>query len=171
MANTLDLRQYQQEILSRMGAVARGGNKGQSRLGVLIGTEQVLVDMSQIAEVLPLPEIFPVPLTKSWFMGVANIRGNLYGISDLHYFFHGSTAVKTPDKRVLLVNPDIATNVGLVVDRLLGLRDISGMKQKKSKKSGIEACFPAQYQDQTGGVWKLLDCVAIANSREFVQLA
>lgn len=171
MANTLDLRQYQQEILSRMGAVARTGQTGQSRLGVLIGSEQVLVDMSQIAEVLPLPEIFPVPLTKSWFMGIANIRGNLYGISELHHFFHGAAAANAPDKRVLLLNPDITSNVGLVVDRLLGLRDIAGMKQKKTKKSVGHGYFSVQYQDQTGGVWKLLDCAAVANSRDFVHLS
>lgn len=171
MANTLDLRQYQQEILSRMGAVARSGRTDQSRLGVLIGEEHVLVDMSQIAEVLPLPEIFPVPLTKSWFMGIANIRGNLYGISELHHFFHGIPAIKTADKRVLLLNSDIASNVGLVVDRLLGLRTVTSMKQKKTKRSGIEAYFSAQYQDETGAIWKFMDCAAVANSREFVQLS
>ena len=33
-----------------------------------------------------MPEVSLVPLTKDWFLGVANVRGVLYGVSDFAAF-------------------------------------------------------------------------------------
>src|SRR3972149_1323771 len=56
------------------GARARGGPGGQA------GGRLWLIRLDDAGEVLPLPEVTPVPLTRPWFLGLANIRGNLAGV-------------------------------------------------------------------------------------------
>lgn len=52
-------------------------------LGLLIGDDRYLVHMKEINEVIQVPEIVPVPLTHPWFLGIINVHGTLYGITDL----------------------------------------------------------------------------------------
>ncbi|SFE44999.1 chemotaxis protein CheW [Nitrosomonas sp. Nm166] len=52
-------------------------------LGVTMGGKRYLIPMTEVNEVIPIPKLAYVPLTKPWFLGLANVRGNLYGITDL----------------------------------------------------------------------------------------
>ena len=170
MAKDLNLRQYQEDILAKLEAIAGStSNSANSRLGMLVGGSHVLVDLAEISEVLALPDMFAVPLTQPWFMGMANIRGNLYGISDLGQLIGHAPVARTSSNRVLLVNQDITLQVGLVVDRLVGLRSLDQLKAKKSRKAqGF--CFKTQtYDDSEGNNWLELDCHALIESRGFMQ--
>ena len=77
-------------------------------------------------EVLPVPAITPVPLTKPWFLGIANVRGALHGVVDFAGFIgtgpasaHGSNA--GGQARLLLLGTRFSEiRAGLVVDRVLG---------------------------------------------------
>ena len=109
MAKDLNLRQYQEDILAKLEAISgSSSNSANSRLGIHVGGNHVLVDLADISEVLALPDMFAVPLTQPWFMGMANIRGNLYGVSDLGQLIGQVPVAKTSNSRVLLVSQDIA---------------------------------------------------------------
>jgi len=171
MAKDLNLRKYQEDILARLDALSDSvSNTSSSRLGVSIGQDRVLVDLAEISEVLALPEMYPVPLTKPWFLGMANVRGNLYGINDLALLAGmPATGKKTSNSRVLLINQELAAQAGLVVDRLIGLRSLDQLKQKKSKKAKAFCFKPETYEDAEGNTWLELDCDALVNSKEFMQ--
>ena len=132
-------------------------------LGILIGKENWLVDMADISEVLAVPKLTTVPLTKSWYSGVANVRGNIYSITDLGaYMEYGQTALNV-QSRVLLIGQKFNINSGLLVSKVLGLRNAS--EWLSSEKNGL-----LTFQDGTGQKWNKLDIKQLLQQPEFIQI-
>ena len=75
MAKRTNLREFQQNLRDRMLDKSRMGGQ-LPLLGVQIGGQNWLVEMREISEVLSPPPMTKVPLTRAWFRGVANVRGN-----------------------------------------------------------------------------------------------
>ena len=75
MAQRISLRDYQRELAERLRAADSARNA--SKLGLQVGAQRWLVDLAEASEVMPVPPITPLPLTRTWFRGVANVRGNL----------------------------------------------------------------------------------------------
>ena len=46
-------------------------------LGMVMGKKRYLIPMTEVNEVIPIPKLGRVPLTKPWFLGLINVRGNL----------------------------------------------------------------------------------------------
>jgi len=113
MARTLDLRKYQEDILVRIKDQTRAADANtRNRLGVRAGDRRLLVRLDDISEVLPVPEVHPVPLSRSWFLGMANVRGNLYGVSDLSQFAGGSATTIGVASRILLIHQKYKAHAG-----------------------------------------------------------
>src|SRR5512140_2214469 len=89
MSKRFNLREFQQQVLDRLQQQASGSAQV-STLGVQVGQQFWLVDMTDISEVMPMPALTPVPLTKPWYCGVANVRGSLYSIVDLCAFLNSA---------------------------------------------------------------------------------
>ena len=85
MANRISLREFQRDLASRLQTAARSAAAA-SLLGIQSGADFWLLTLLDAGEIIPLPTLTPVPLTKSWFCGVANIRGNLYSVIDFSAF-------------------------------------------------------------------------------------
>jgi len=162
MAKRFSLREFQQNVLSRLQQQEEAGSHA-STLGVQVGKDLWLVEMEDISEVLPPPPLTVVPLVKPWYRGVANIRGNLYSISDLAAFMGQSEIAREGQNRVLLVNPKFAFNAGLLVTRVLGLRDTANWQSTESAE-GIT------YQDGQGQTWRKLDIAGLLQQPEFLQI-
>lgn len=67
----------------------------------------------------------PVPYTKPWFLGIANLRGTLAGVIDLASLLgHGVTRSEPAlaESSLLAFNAALEVNAALLVDRLQGLR-------------------------------------------------
>jgi len=88
MSERISMKEYQAALSEKLGDVAMT-EPISTVLGILIGEDRWLVHMNDVSEVLQMPEITPVPLTHSWFLGVTNVQGNLYGIADLAAYFGG----------------------------------------------------------------------------------
>src|SRR6185437_9863748 len=65
-----------------------------------------------------------IPATRSWLMGVANVRGNLIALVDLKQFLFEQRTHVTGRARVLVVK-QAGGNVGLLVDELIGQRNLT----------------------------------------------
>jgi len=163
MSKRFNLREFQQGVLDKLQAQAAGGTNHASTLGVQIGKEFWLVEMSDISEVLSLPALTKVPLTKPWYFGVANVRGNLYSIIDLGLFNGGAATPQEGQSRVLLVGQKFAFNAGLLVSRVLGLRNSTDWQ---SIEQNGETCL----QDGEGQVWRKLDMIQLLQQPEFLQI-
>lgn len=163
----LNLQEYQQDILARLRSVTESSTaSASSRLGVQIAGRFYLIDLNEISEVLPVPEMLSVPLTQSWFLGMANIRGNLFGITDLSRFLHDSAAVISGQSRILLVNDQYGINAALLVDRLVGLRNLDVMKRQEGSETRHQ-----EYTDENGQEWQVLDVGALLERNDFLQVA
>lgn len=172
MARTrLNLHAYQQEILARLKESAEGGSvKAVSKLGVSINGQNWLIALDDVSEVLPLPEITRVPQTQTWFMGMANVRGNLYALSDLAaYLGYPATRVDA-NSRILLAHPKFDVNAGLLVERLIGLRSTEEMD--KQDEIGEQAVwYINQYKDANNETWHEMDIGRLLMQNEFMQVA
>ena len=88
MSKRINMKDFQTTLSEKLGGAATT-NPIATVLGVLVGEDRWLVHMNDVSEVLQMPEITPVPLTHSWFLGVANVQGSLYCITDLASYFGG----------------------------------------------------------------------------------
>lgn len=162
MAKRTNLREFQQNLSNRMQDKARLGGQ-LSLLGVQIAGQNWLVSMVDISEVLSLPPLMPVPLTKPWFRGVANVRGNLYCVADLATYFQQGEASGAIANRLLLAAERYGVNAALLVDRVFGLRDASNWQHDVTQ--------PDQYLDENGIAWRKLDVVGLLEQTEFLQIS
>ena len=89
----IDLRVFQQELAARLASTTAAQVES-SRLGLACGGERWLIRLADAAEVVAMPPLAEVPLTQPWFLGLANIRGNLYTVVDFAEFL-GREAVVT----------------------------------------------------------------------------
>lgn len=106
-----------------------------SRLGFLAAGQNWLVPLSDIDEVMPVPEILAIPGTKPWFRGLTNIRGNLYAVSDLTEFITGKPTVDTSDNRLILAHRKHGVNAALLVQKSLGLKQTGHLANDEGEKS------------------------------------
>lgn len=163
MSKRLNLREFQQNLIDRLQAKDLTESRV-ATLGVQVAGRNWLVDMVDIAEVLPLPALTVVPFAKPWFRGMANVRGNLYGVVDLAAYEHSGRASGDANNRMLLVAERYAFNVALLVDRVLGLRDARGWRQSEGFDRQTE------YHDEQGAAWRKLDVQGLLEQVEFLQI-
>ncbi len=163
MSKRFNLREFQQNVLDRLQAQAAGGGDYASTLGVQVGEGLWLIDMADINEVLSPPTLTPVPLTKPWYCGVANVRGNLYSIVDLSVYLGGAPIPHEGQSRVLLAGQKFAFNAGLLVTRVLGLRNVTDWQ--RSEEGG-----EVRLRDHEGQEWRMLNMAQLLQQPEFLQI-
>ena len=167
----INLQEYQQGILSRFRRLAEGEQAvSSSKLGFRSGGTNWLVALDSVSEVLPVPAILPVPLTQSWFLGMANMRGNLCAVTDLAAFSGlAPTAIGT-ESRILLAHHRYGSNAGLLVDGLIGLRSLDDM----TPQDNMSTASPweiARHLGADGQPWAELDLGILLGLDTFIQIA
>jgi twitching motility protein PilI len=165
MAEKLSLRDYQRDLAERLRAAE--GSRVSSRLALQVGEQGWLVDLADASEVIPVPTITPVPLTRGWFKGVANIRGNLYSVVDFPAFLGAAGAVVSEQSRLLLIGERFRMGSALLVDRSLGLRNPAQLKSIEGK--GAQTPWvKGEYADEEGRQWKELDIAQLVQNQDFL---
>ena len=167
MVKQISLREFQQGLAQRFRQ-AQTEAEPTSRLGVLAGGGNWLLKLDDAGEMLPLPEFSSVPLTKEWYLGLANIRGVLASIVDFAAFMGGEHTVRTPDCRLLLIAERFHSFSGLLITRMLGLKNVQAMQpaEKVTEKSWVGAA----YRDEDGRLWQELDMGALVAHDDFLQV-
>ena len=148
-AGKLNLRAFQQELATRLAAKTTAQVE-QSRLGLACAGSQWLIRLADAGEVIAVPTVATVPLTRSWYLGIANIRGNLYSIIDFGGFLGHEvqpSAHGTAPARLVLFGPRVGElRAGLVVERVLGLRNLVELVRGDST-SHAPAWYGARWTD------------------------
>jgi twitching motility protein PilI len=162
------LRDYQTNILARLeNAKKAGAEPPAGYLGVVIGRKNVLVNLKEITETLPMLDIQRVPLVKPWFLGVANVRGVLYAINDLGQMIENKHTIISSNARLVMVSETVTSNVAFVVDKMIGLRKLDEM-QESEEAVDENVCLKTKcYQDTDNQIWYMLDCDKLVRSKEF----
>jgi len=167
VATRTSLRDYQRELATRLQSAS--SDRAVTKLGLQVGAESWLVDLADADEVIPVPPIAPVPLTRPWFRGVANIRGKLYSVVDFPAFLGGAAVVLGEQARLLLLSERFRLGGALLVDRSLGLRSAEQLRARAGAAGA--AWLRAEYDDNDGRQWKELDVARLVQDPAFLGVA
>ena len=167
----LDLRSFQQELAARL-ATKTAAQVELSRLGLAGGGAQWLIRLADAGEVITVPTVATVPLTQPWFLGIANIRGNLYSVIDFGGFLGGerSAAGAAGQSRLVLFGPRTGElRAGIVVQRVLGLRNLAELAPASPPTDAPE-WYGQRWMDADGGAWQEIDLARLAQDSGFLQV-
>ena len=158
MANRINLREFQQALTARITSSATAQQQI-STLGVMIAGQRYLLDMADISEVLERPAVTAIPLSQPWVVGMTNVRGVLFCISDIAAYLKLGRASGGNENRLLLVAERFGFNAALLVDNVVGLRDLQSFTAQ-----------PDHYLDEQKVVWRKLDVAGLLQQNEFLQI-
>lgn len=142
-------------------------------LGVALGEARWLVHMTEVNEVLPVPKLTTVALTQPWFIGMANVRGNLYGITDLSLYLGGAATQINPKTRVFLSSTRYGVNSGLLVSNMLGIRSLSEFEPMDHNDGSMPEHVGSAgiCKDKAGRIWHVLNLQALLQEDDFLRIA
>lgn len=170
MARKTSLREFQQNVAQRIRDLASQKTVA-SKLGFQVGQENWLVTLTDVSEVIPVPNTIAVPMTLPWFRGVANIRGKLYSVVDFAAFQGGSATGPGMERRVILVSDRLIEGSGLLVSRMLGLRNPEQFTAEPAADDVTERPWiKAKYRDPAGVFWTELDVAALVGNMQFLEV-
>lgn len=167
MAKKISLREFQAHLAARLAGASTQTAAG--LLGIQAGGEYWLLNLTDSGEIVPLPPLTNVPLTKSWFAGIANIRGNLYSVADFSGFQGKDATPQNASSRLLLIGTRHGSNAALLVTRMLGLRNIEALEV-----APVDPDAPAwaneAYTDNEGRHWKKLNVRELLADESFMEI-
>jgi twitching motility protein PilI len=169
MARRTNLRQFQEDLARRIAAADRAASAG-SRLAFKAGDSSWLIALPDAGEVLAVPTLTSVPLTRSWLRGMANVRGNLYAVTELSAFDGEAPMQTSARNRLLLVGQRYGMNAALLVDLVLGLRDVTDFTLRTAEAQS-RPWVKAVYEDSNRTGWQELDVPELLRASQFLDVA
>lgn len=174
MANRQAIRELQTRLADRL-QIARTQGVAPSWLAVEASGEKYLFPMTQAGEIFPWVATQGVPYTQGWFLGVANLRGGLFGVVDLASYVSGrSSGLKTEfalkESRLISLNSALDINCALLIDRLAGLRNQEAFSDYSEKAFDAPVYFGNQYIDQSGQSWQEINLQLLAQQPHFLTI-
>lgn len=119
MARKESLRSYQEELLEKMERARQTETVDASLfLGFYVGQDKFLIEGTQVAEVASVTPIEPLPASKPWALGAANIRGVVLCITDFSLLQGGERIRKG---KFLVLNQKTMPGAALMVEGISGL--------------------------------------------------
>jgi twitching motility protein PilI len=168
MARRTGLREFQLSVAERIRTASSRAALS-SKLGFQVGGDNWFVALHQVNEVIPVPAMVPVPLTQPWFRGVANVRGNLYSMLDFSAFQGAEAITPGMERRVILVSERLVGGAGLMVSRMLGLRNPEQFTPA-ARPAEASAWVGGVYTDAGGTRWMELDLPALVREQRFLEV-
>lgn len=175
MANREALRELQSRLAGRLQAARTEQGIAASWLAVEAAGSRYLFPLGQAGEIFPWSVAQPVPYTHDWFLGVANLRGGLYGVVDLASFVAERPPAQRSEtgraeSRLVALNTALEINCALVIDRLAGLRGVSAFTSSTERASEAPPYFGNGYTDAQGALWQEIDLHALSQQPRFLSI-
>lgn len=164
------LREFQAQLVERMQAARSGVQSQNSQLGVMIGQHRWLLNLQEAGEIVSVGAITKVPLTRDWFLGLTNIRGNLISVVDLAHFCGQAPTPVDKESRIVAFAPALSFNSGLLVSRVMGLRNIAEMQPQAGTEDSGMPWAARRYIDRESQVWTELNLSLIVQDPRFLQV-
>jgi twitching motility protein PilI len=163
------LREFQSGLAERVQAARTNTDAAANQLGVMIGQTHWLIDLQEVGEIVSVGSIAKVPLTRDWYLGLANIRGNLVSVIDFACFDGFPPIDISLESRIVTFSSRLSFNCGLLVSRVLGLRNMSAMKQHVPDPDSAETSIQ-QYLDQESVSWSRLQLSLLVQDPRFLHI-
>lgn len=170
LARRTRLREFQAQLVERMQAARTSASPYASKLGVQIGQRQCLLNLHEAGEIISVGGITSVPLTQDWFLGLTNVRGSLVSVIDLARFQGQGVTPVDRESRIVVFAPSLSFNSGILVSRVLGLRNVSEMRVQEEDAQSASPWAPRQYVDRDSQVWTEIDLSQIVQDAQFLHV-
>lgn len=161
------LREFQTRLAEKLKAVEETQGVS-SKLGFIAGGQHWLVDLDQVNEVVTVPALTEVPWAKPWFVGVASVRGALYGCVDLAAYLGLADPLPPGESRILLAHPRFGVNAALRVERALGLRNIADLTPEPVEV-GVGPWQVSRWHDRDGQFWTEINMERLVATPAFLE--
>lgn len=168
MARKTSLRDFQSYLATRLNQAAQGQGAA-SWLGIQAGDDAWLVDLSDGGEIVQSAQLTPVPLTRPWFVGIANIRGNLHAVTDFAVFRGGSPTPQNANARLLLIGTRYGANSALLVNRMLGLKNPADYTPEPLDDD-MPPWGRQRFSDAFGKIWHKLSVRELLADQDFMNI-
>jgi twitching motility protein PilI len=145
-------------------------------VGYRIGNRRLASGFDEVLEILPLPQVTPVPGARAWLLGLANVRGTLLPVVDLKQFLEGERTVLHEGQRMLLVRQP-GGDVAVLIDELFGQRSfnesqlVSDGLQTPGLADGRYSHFIDRAYRPDDHTWGIFSLDRLARTPEFRQAA
>ena len=174
MANREALRELQTRLANRLQA-ARSEGVQTSWLAVESAGSRYLFPLAQSGEIFPFASTQTVPYTQPWFLGVANLRGGLYGVVDLAGFVGNRPAAPRTEtgraeSRLIALGATLEVNCALLVDKLAGLRNAEAFTSSSEPPAGSPEFFGSGFTDAGGAHWQEINLQALSQQPQFLSI-
>lgn len=108
-------------------------------------------------------------------MGVANLRGGLFGVVDLASYLSGKPSppindFMRSDSRLVSLNSALDVNCVLLIDKLAGLRKQDAFVDFSEKAPDAPEFFGNQYVDTNGAAWQEINLQLLARQAHFLTI-
>lgn len=168
MAKKTSLRDFQEYLAARLTTAAQGRG-ALSWLGIEAGNEVWLLDLSDSGEIIQAPQLSSVPLTRAWFAGIANIRGNLHAVTDFSVFRGGAPTPQNANARLLLIGARHGANAALLVSRMLGLKNPDDFTPE-APDTAVPGWAAQRFADMQGKIWRKLSVRELLADHDFMNV-
>jgi len=141
-------------------------------LGFQIGGVRLVSPMGEISEIMQLPRYTTLPGVKPWLLGIANIRGRLIPIIDMHTYLDMPTALPRKDWRVMVIEEGDLV-VGLLVEQSLGMQHFleDGFeKVTPAELPGLQGNLRGAYR-HGGRIYYVVSLLSLVRDEEFFEVA
>ena len=165
MAKRISLREFQEGLVRRLADATSSDHR--TLLGIQAGEENWIVDLPQAGEILPAPPLSPVPLTRPWYRGLANVRGTLYGVVDFAAFQGGPPITPGGQARLLLIGAKHGVNCAILVSRIVGLRSPEDFEA--AGETDARLWVSDHRRDLQSRPWLKLDVPALLAAPQFLE--
>ncbi len=163
------LRDFSSQLAERLRA-APSRTQEPARLAVRMAEAGFLLDMSVTGEIVALPEIAPVPWTKPWYRGLANVRGRLVGVIDLMMLSGRAPMAPEQSLQLIVFGDVLKVNAALLVTRAFGLRNLKDLTPVGPVSDPQRPWEREQYREQEGGILTELDLRRLVASEQFASI-
>lgn len=178
MANREAIRELQTRLAHRL-RTARDEGLSVSWLAVRCAGMNYLLPLAQSGEIFPIAAVQPVPYAQPWFLGVANLRGGLFGVVNIAQYVAsetgaaaGAAAPRKPGATqvVVTLNAALDVNCALLVDELAGLRNPQVFAARHPRAPDAPAYFGNRFTDAGGQSWQELNIQTLSQHPRFLSI-
>lgn len=176
MAEPQRLQNFKAQLAEKLER-AQGADVSAAKLGFVAGGHYWLVNLDQVNEVITVPELTAAPWVQDWFVGVASVRGLLYGCTDLAAFLKLAEPMPPGESRLLLVHPRFGINAALRIERALGLRvvsDLTAVAMPAASPTALPTAVAdweiSRWRDAEGHYWREISLQKLVALPEFLEV-
>lgn len=164
------LREFQQGLAQKLQQAQRTTAGAGACIAVVTGARRWLFELAQVSEVIVIPELFAVPFTQSWYLGLFNHRSRLTGAIDFEAFATGTATTRSESDRLLVLSPALPLRCALKVSQVAGI-----VAAERVRPDAGEGELPAWARGvrvgDEAGTWAAVDAQALACDPAFIAIA